>query len=199
MEELDSNFSILAPQPLSMRNGRDKRAQRMTQSGLQEIFEQHRQQLLRYLRAHGAGEEAEDLLQELWIKLSSAPSGPIGAPRNYLFRAATNLMIDRRRSENQAQRRDVEWTRLTDRLPESPANDPGPDRTVDGQRQLALVERELARLPSRAVAVFRLHRIDGQTQRQIASSMGVSSSTIESDLRLVYRLLDELRRRLDEE
>ena len=36
-----------------------------------------------------------------------------------------------------------------------------------------------------------MHRIDGLTQRQIASSMGVSSSTIESDLRLVYRLLDE--------
>jgi len=47
--------------------------------------------------------------------------------------------------------------------------------------------------------VFRMHRIDGQTQREIAASMGLSSSTIESDLRLVYRLLDELRRRLNEE
>jgi len=171
----------------------------MTQSGLQEIFEQHREKLLRYLRAHGAGDEAEDLLQELWIKLSSAPSGPIGSPQNYLFRAATNLMIDRRRSENQAQRRDLEWTRLADRLPGTPGNDPGPDRTLDGQQILALVEKELARLPNRAVTVFRMHRIDGQTQREIAASMGLSSSTIESDLRLVYRLLDELRRRLNEE
>jgi hypothetical protein len=29
--------------------------------------------------------------------------------------------------------------------------------------------------------------------------MGVSASTVESDLRMVYRLLDELRRKLDEE
>jgi len=199
MLELVFNFSILAHQPLSMRNGRDKRAWRMTQSGLQEIFEQHREKLLRYLRAHGAGDEAEDLLQELWIKLSSAPSGPIGSPQPYLFRAATNLMIDRRRSENQAQRRDLEWTRLAGRLPGSPGNDPWPDRTLDGQQILALVEKELARLPNRAVTVFRMHRIDGQTQREIAASMGLSSSTIESDLRLVYRLLDELRRRLNEE
>jgi DNA-binding CsgD family transcriptional regulator len=29
--------------------------------------------------------------------------------------------------------------------------------------------------------------------------MGLSQSTIESDLRMVYRLLDDLRRKLDEE
>jgi hypothetical protein len=29
--------------------------------------------------------------------------------------------------------------------------------------------------------------------------MGLSTSTIESDLRMVYRLLDELKRNLDEE
>ena len=171
----------------------------MTQSGLQEIFEQHRQPLLRYLRAHGAGEEAEDLLQELWLKLSAAPTGPIGSPRSYLFRAATNLMIDRRRSASQAQRRETEWSGLADRLSGSAANDPGPDRTIDGQLRLKLVEEELARLPVRAVTVFRRHRIEGQTQREIATSMGLSSSTVESDLRLVYRLLDDLRRRLDEE
>jgi len=61
------------------------------------------------------------------------------------------------------------------------------------------VEKELAALPARAVRVFRLHRIDGQTQRQIATSLGLSSSTIESDLRLVYAMLGDLRRRFDEE
>ena len=170
----------------------------MTQSGLQEIFEQHRAQLLRYLRAHGAGDDAEDLLQELWLKLSSAPAGPVAAPRNYLFRAATNLMIDRRRSEAQSQRREHEWSGLADRLPGTPANDPGPDRTLDGRRRLALVEEELAKLPKRALAIFREHRIEGRAQREIAASMGLSQSTIEADLRLVYRLLDDLRRRLDE-
>ena len=170
----------------------------MTQSGLHEIFELNRDQLLRYLRAHGAGDDAEDLLQDLWMKLSSTPGGPIAAPRNYLFRAATNLMIDRRRSQAQAQRREQEWAGLADRMPDSAANDPGPDRSLDGRRRLALVERELARLPQRALAVFREHRVEGRTQREIAASMGLSQSTIESDLRLVYRLLDDLRRRLDE-
>ena len=171
----------------------------MQHHGLQQIFEENREQLLRYLRAHGAGEAAEDLLQELWLKVSGSSSGPIASPRSYLFRAATNLMIDRRRSEAQAQRREVEWSGLTDRLPGSAANDPGPDRALDGRRKLALVEAALGKLPPRALDIFRQHRIEGRTQRAIAAAMGLSASTVESDLRIVYRLLDELREKLDEE
>ena len=171
----------------------------MHHQGLQQIFEENREPLLRYLRAHGAGDSAEDLLQELWLKVAATPSGPIAAPRNYLFRAATNLMIDRRRSEAQAQRREVEWSDLVDRMPGLPANDPGPDREIDGRRRLALVEVELAKLPPRALTVFRQHRIEGFTQREIAASMALSASTIESDLRMVYRLLAELKEKLDEE
>ena len=171
----------------------------MQHQGLQQIFEESRDQLLRYLRAHGAGGFAEDLLQELWLKVASAPSGPIANPRNYLFRAATNLMIDRRRSEAQAQRREVEWSELADRLPSAAANDPGAERMIDGRRRLAMVEAELARLPARALSIFRQHRLEGLTQREIAAAMGLSASTIESDLRSVYRLLDEVREKLGEE
>lgn len=171
----------------------------MQHQGLQLIFDEHREQLLRYLRAHGAGDSAEDLLQELWLKVTASFSGPIASPKSYLFRAATNLMIDRRRSESQAKRRDHEWSGLADRLPDSIANDPGPEREIDGRQRLKMVEDELAKLPSRAVSIFRAHRIDGRTQREIATAMGLSASTIESDLRRVYRLLDDVRRKLDGE
>lgn len=171
----------------------------MQYQGLQLVFEESREQLLRYLRAHGAGDAAEDVLQELWLKVAASQSGPIASPKSYLFRAATNLMIDRRRSESQSQRRDHEWSGLADRLPDSIANDPGPDRQIDGRRKLEVVESELARLPPRAVSIFRAHRIDGRTQREIAAEWGLSSSTIESDLRMVYALLDDIRRKFDGE
>ena len=167
--------------------------------GLQKVFEANREALLRYLRAHGAGDAAEDLLQELWLKAASGISGPIGSPRSYLFRAATNLMIDRRRSEAQQSRRERDWSDLSDRLPGSPANDPGPERLIDGRRKLDFVAAELAKLPPRALSIFREHRLGGRTQREIAAGLGLSASTIESDLRMVYRLLDDLKRRLDEE
>jgi RNA polymerase sigma factor (sigma-70 family) len=171
----------------------------VTHTGLQQVFEDNRAQLLRYLRAHGAGEAAEDLMQELWLKASSSASGPISSPRSYLFRAATNLMIDRRRAETKARARDQEWSGLADRLSVSVADDPGPEREFDGRRRLALVERGLTGLPTRAVSVFRQHRLEGRTQREIAAAMALSISTIESDLRMVYRLLAELKEKLDEE
>ncbi len=171
----------------------------MQHQGLQQLFEENRESLLRYLRAHGAGDAAEDLLQELWLKAASYPGGPIASPRNYLFRAATNLMIDYRRAEVQGRRREDEWSGLADRLGNSAANDPGPERALDAQRRLATVEHELQKLPARALTIFREHRLEGRTQREIASQFAVSPSTVESDLRQAYRLLDEIRRRLDEE
>ena len=127
------------------------------------------------------------------------PGGPIASPRSYLFRAATNLMIDRRRSEAQAQRRENEWSGLADRLADSAANDPGPERGLDGRQALAMVERELQKLPPRALAIFRAAPHRGPDPARNRRAMGLSASTIESDLRKVYRLLDELREKLDEE
>ena len=149
----------------------------MEPAGLLILFEQSRGILLRYLRAHGAGDAAEDCLQELWLKISAARPGPIGNPQSYFFRMATNLMIDRRRAEVQ----------------------PDPERTAASRQQLAIVEEALKRLPARALDIFRRHRIEGRSQREIAAELGLSTSTIESDLRQVYRLLAEVRERIDEE
>ena len=103
-------------------------------------------------RAHGAGDAAEDLLQELWLKAAGGISGPIASPRSYLFRAATNLMIDRRRSEAQQSRRERDWSDLSDRLPGSPANDPGPERLIDGRREARFRRgRACQAAPSRSV------------------------------------------------
>lgn len=167
--------------------------------GVHQVFEEHRDELLRYLRAHGAGDSAEDVLQELWLRFVASPGGPVASPRNYLYRAATNLMIDRRRSEVQAERRDAEWSDALDRLPGSASIDPGADRALDSRRRLAVVEAELGKLPPRPLAIFRRHRLEGCSQREIAAEMGLSVSTIEGDLRIVYSLLDELKRKLDEE
>jgi RNA polymerase sigma-70 factor (ECF subfamily) len=167
--------------------------------GLRAIVEANREQLLRYLRAHGAADQAEDLLHEVWLKIQAAPDGPVASPRSYIFRAATNLMIDHRRSLLQEHKRVIEWSDSTDRLPNSPANDPGPERGLDSRRRLKSVTEQLDKLPARAVRIFREHRLEGRRQREIASDLGVSQSTVESDLRLVYQALDDLRRSFDEE
>lgn len=50
-------------------------------------------------------------------------------------------------------------------------------------------------LGSRVSTVFRRHRIDGTPQRAVAAELGISLSTVESDLRVAYRALSDWKER----
>ena len=166
--------------------------------GLEAVFLANRAALLRFLAARGAGEDAEDVLQEVWLKIVRVGAGPVGAPLPYLYRVANTVMIDRYRSARQARLREAAWTE--ERSGGADVSDaPSADRVVSGQQYAREVAARLDRMPPRASAIFRRSRIDGVTQREIAAEFGVSVSTVESDLRSVYRALAELRERWDEE
>ena len=67
--------------------------------GLEGLLDTHRAELLRFLAARcGDASEAEDLFQELWLKVRAASPGPVANGRAYLFRAANNLVLDRVRA-----------------------------------------------------------------------------------------------------
>lgn len=170
----------------------------MSEAGLEAVFLDNRDKLLRFLAAHGAGDVAEDLLQELWVKVQSTPTGPVAAPLSYLYRAANNLMLDRYRSRRQADRRDQDWTDATGATLPGQSDEPGGERILIAREQLAQVEEALEALGERAATIFRRHRVDGVGQKQVAAELGVSLSTVEADLRKAYQVLVELRRRFDE-
>ena len=169
----------------------------MSSTGLEAVFLSNRDRLLAFLRSHGAGDAAEDLLQELWIKLTAAPGGPIAQPLSYLYRAANNLMLDRYRSHQQATKRDHDWTEAATTVA-GQSDDPSSERKLIAREQLRLAQAALDALGERPAAIFRRHRVDGVGQRDIAAEFGVSISTVEADLRRAYRAMIELRSRLDE-
>lgn len=169
-----------------------------TASGLEAVFLANREKLLRFLETRGAGEAAEDLLHELWLKVAAASTGPISAPLPYLFRAANMVLIDRYRSRRQADLRDRDWLEATGPTEAEVSDEPSSERRMIARETAAEVETVLNGLGSRVVAIFRRHRVDGVSQRQVAAEMGLSVSTVESDLRQAYRVLAKLRRRLDE-
>jgi RNA polymerase sigma-70 factor (ECF subfamily) len=171
-------------------------AKQMTTSGLEAVFMENRAALLRFLRARGAGEGAEDLLQEMWVKASAGASGPIADPLAYLYRAANNLLLDRRRAELRAQKRDHEWHDLGGgALGVSEA--PSGERVLIAREQLQAAEAALKALGERTDFVFRRFRVDGQSQRDIADELGISLSAVEKHLQKAYRALVEVRRRFD--
>ncbi len=170
----------------------------MDPDGLEAVFLANRAQLLGFLRSHGAGEAAEDLLQELWLKVRDARTGPIAQPLSYLYRAANNLMLDRYRSDRQATARDRNWVEATGGSTLDRSDDPDRERVLIARETLGRVRAALAGLGTRADHIFRRHRLDGVHQREIASELGVSLSTVESDLRKATRALVEIKKSIDE-
>jgi RNA polymerase sigma factor (sigma-70 family) len=164
----------------------------MGHTGLEAVFLANRDALLRFLAAHGAGDAAEDILQELWLKLQAARSGPIASPLSYLYRAANNLMLDRYRSQRQATQRDHDWSET------AATEQPDSERALIARQQVERAAEALESLGPRAAAIFRRHRLDGIGQRDVAAEFGVSLSTVESDLRKAYAALIEVRRQIDE-
>ena len=171
------------------------RSQEGSPGGLEQVYLVHREALLRFLRARGAGDDAEDLLQEMWIKASSA-GGPIRDPIPYLYRTANNILLDRRRAALRRARRDGDWTGGEAGV--EPADDrPDAEQAALARDDLAAAEAELARLGERTDLVFRRFRLGGESQRQIAGDLGISLSAVEKHLQKAYRALVDLRRRLD--
>lgn len=160
--------------------------------GLEQVYLLHRPQLLRFLRARGGGDSAEDLLQELWLRASTSASGPITDPLSYLYRAANNLMLDRRREAIRRARREEEFA-----APDVAAEAPSGERALIAREQLEAVSQALGALGDRTATIFRRYRLDGRSQRDIAAEEGISLSAVEKHLQRAYRTLIDLRRRFD--
>lgn len=164
-------------------------------NGLESVFLNNRTLLLRFLRARGGGDAAEDLLQDLWLRASTAETGPIAEPLSYLYRTANNLMLDRHRSSVRGQRRDQHWIEAAGATVPGVSDEPSAERTLIARQKLAEAEAALAALGDRAASVFRRYRIEGVSQRDIAAELGISLSAVEKDLQKAYRAMIDLRRR----
>jgi RNA polymerase sigma factor (sigma-70 family) len=163
--------------------------------GLQRVLLNERQRLLRFLAARGAGDEAEDLLHDLWQRLAAHSGQPVGEPLSYLFRAAENLLRDRRRSSVSQARRQFEWQEVSASADEQPQG----ERVLIARARLREVEAVLESLGPRVHLVFRRYRLDGIGQAGIARELGISLSSVEKDLQKAYQAIARLKARLDAE
>lgn len=157
------------------------------EGGVAALFERHRPELLRFLAARcGNPEEAEDLMQEMWLKLASLSHGPVANGRAYLFRMANNLVLDTIRGRHRAMARDRGW--LVDmgggEAPPEDRRDPAvaADEAIAAAEEVEMLRAAIERLPAGAARALRLHRLEGLNQREVAQAMGISRSGVEKHL-----------------
>ena len=168
------------------------------QSGLAAVYAAERGALLRFLRARCADRlDAEDLLQDLWLKLDSVPAGPIGNARAYLFRMANNLVLDRRRGQHRAMQRDHAWLgeEQGSVAPADPAMVADQAQTVSEQitvvQEAVILYWAIEGLPPGARRALHLFRFEGHGQAEVARIMGISRSGVEKHLALAMKSLRE--------
>lgn len=162
-------------------------------SGLSAILERHRAELSRFVVARcGDATLAEDLMQDLWIRAASQATGPVDNPRAYLFRMASNLVLDHRRSRQRSMRRDHDWLADGDGLaaPEERRDPALPaDEALSRQQEAEQVRKAIAALPAGARRALRLCRFEGRKLDEAARILGISRSGVEKGLALAMRRL----------
>lgn len=161
--------------------------------GLAALFEQMRPELTRFLAARcGEAVLAQDLLQDLWLRTVERPVGVVSNARAYLFRAANNLVLDYRRSQQRTMQRDRAWIEQDGGptgAPEAPDLAPRADELIEQQQDVARLRAAVDSLPPGAQTALRLYRFDGLSQPEIAVRMGISRSGVEKHLAVAMRHL----------
>jgi len=181
----------------------------MAESGLAQLLVTMRPALMRFLAARGASEdEAQDIVQDLYLKAAALVSGPIAEPRAYLYRMADNLLHDRRRAAMRRARREQGWVEEQAGEDGDADPQPSPERSLIAREQVAHIARALDALPERTGEALRRFRVEGQSQKDIAAALGISLSAVEKHLQRAYRAIIDCRavfdadsvgrRRLDE-
>jgi RNA polymerase sigma-70 factor (ECF subfamily) len=166
-------------------------------NALLDAYLSKREDLVRFLTARlRSASAAEDLVQDLYLRVASLDlAEPIDNPSAYLYRLASNLMLDRLRSDRRSGDRDAAWlqTRRIEMGGESVADEPSPEQATYGRQRLALAAQAIADLPPKTRRAFELHKLQGLTQEETAQELGVSRKTVEKQISTaLQRLLAKL-------
>ncbi len=149
---------------------------------LTAVYLEQRAALLRFLSARLRDpERAEDVVQDLYIKLANANiPAEIGNPSGFLFRMASNLSLDYLRTHKRARLRDQVWSELNSEKAgsEYQTDTPDADNRLIAKQRLAALKTRLETLSPKAREAFERHKFEGQSYKQIAEDMDISIGTV---------------------
>lgn len=169
------------------------RMSELTQHDLSALVRDHGPDLQQFLaRRLGCVDTAKDLVQDTFLRvLQNRPSEVLGNPRAFLFRVATNLLIDHHRRQHH---RDT--VTLDD--PEHPIDQadhrPSIERVVWSKQQVARLQQAIEELPPKCRQVFLLIKFHHYTHAEVAATLGISQSTV---VKHMIKAVDFCRTRVD--
>lgn len=135
--------------------------------------------------------EAEEVVQEIYLRLSRATEGPVADPLAYIYRIGLNIVIDRARVQNRRAKRDEAWSEAAvSRIGQIAVDEsPSPLEVLERRERVRKVADAIAALPPAAGRAFRLHKIEGLSHADVAARLGISRSGVEKHIAVAFRHL----------
>ena len=152
-----------------------------------ELYKRHRPGLYRYfLRQTGSAPVAEELYQDVWMKLIRAKDRYEVRAKftTYLYHMAHNRLIDyyrRKRPELANSFTDEEGEALWEQLPEDASQEP--DQVAERRLKMDELKQAIEALPETQKEALLLREEAGMSLDEIAEATGVNRETAKSRLR----------------
>lgn len=151
----------------------------------------HERRLRTWLRAAFPAVDVDDVVQETYCRIAGLDRyDHIADPRRYLFRTARNVVLEQVRRDRVVS---IEAASGLAELELAPEEGQSPEEIVASRHALRRIEALIDALPDRARQVFRLRKIEGVAQREIAARLRIPETAVENDVaRGLRRILDQL-------
>ena len=156
-----------------------------------QLYLKHRQELIDYaMPIVGGRAQAEDVVQDAWLRFDQQQDKEIKQPLGYLYRIVRNLALDlTRRLATEHPACDSDQL-----LAELPAESGSTESVVCDQDSLQAIDRALDELPERTRLAFEMHRLGGYRLQEIADHLGISVGLAHQ---LVHQALNHCAQRLN--
>ncbi|PXA93690.1 RNA polymerase subunit sigma-24 [Caulobacter sp. D5] len=132
--------------------------------------------------------DIDDLIQESYAKISGLKSvAHIDHPKAYFFQTAQSLILRQARRAKVipiGAMESLDIPSLTDEL--------SPERQVAGREELRLINEALETFPSKRREAFRMRKVEGLSQKEVAARLGLTEKAVEKHVARAAALLINL-------
>jgi RNA polymerase sigma factor (sigma-70 family) len=133
-----------------------------------------------------AGFEIDDVVQETYARLAQAETVEgVRNPKAYTFQTAHSVLMSHARRSKVVSFQavaDIDHLGAT-------SQDPSPETQAIDRDELVRLAEAIAEMPERVRDCFRLRRVEGLSQREVAQSLGIAESTVEKHIGRAIRIL----------
>lgn len=149
-----------------------------------EHLQPHEEMLRAWLRSRFSTDlDIDDVIQESYFKvLKIKEKGPVNAPKAYLFATARNLAIKALQGKKvfgEVALVKIDECELLDNV-ENTAD------IVIRNQELEILTQAIQSLPDRCRQIFTLRKVYGLPQREIATKLGISNRTVNTQLGIAF-------------